>query len=82
MLKYLNDQARLVPIWLSPGATRSIVKDNISFESDRNLLGVSAEQQQRLLKAVLDQQWPGIPEYSEVVFEHSAMTWLQTWCYY
>lgn len=26
-------------------------------------------EQQRLLKAVLDQQWPGIPEYSEVNFE-------------
>ncbi|CAL8470879.1 g10421 [Coccomyxa elongata] len=51
------------------GATRSIVKDSISFESDRNLLGVSVEQQQRLLKAVLDQQWPGIPEYSEEFFK-------------
>ncbi|BDA45526.1 hypothetical protein COCOBI_07-3130 [Coccomyxa sp. Obi] len=50
------------------GTTRSIVKDSISFESDRNLLGVSVEQQQRLLKAVLDQQWPGIPEYSEEFF--------------
>ncbi|EIE20277.1 hypothetical protein COCSUDRAFT_67562 [Coccomyxa subellipsoidea C-169] len=49
--------------------TRSIVKDNISFESDRHLLGAAPEQQQRLLKAVLDQQWPGIEEYGEEFFK-------------
>ena len=57
----------------STGVTRSIVKDNISFENDRHLLGVSPEQQQRLLKAILDQQWPGIQEYGEVLWLHHTI---------
>ena len=53
------------------GFTREIFKDGVAFESDRGLLGSTPDSQQRVLKAVLDQQWAGIEEYSEVVPLHA-----------
>jgi hypothetical protein len=49
------------------GVTRDIIKEDSAFESDRGLLGNSQEDQKRFLKAVLDQQWAGIDEYTEVL---------------
>jgi hypothetical protein len=50
----------------STALTRKEYTVNAIYQDQHILLGNSQDKKETLLKAVLDQQWQGIPEYSTV----------------
>ena len=52
--------------------TRSIFTEDPAYQSLRDVLGTGPDERRRLLKAVLDQQWQEIEEYSEVIPQESG----------
>ena len=53
--------------------TRSIFTEDPAYQSLRDVLGTGPDARRRLLKAVLDQQWQEIEEYSEVIDHDSGV---------
>ncbi|CAK0782643.1 hypothetical protein CVIRNUC_005842 [Coccomyxa viridis] len=51
------------------GLSRKEYTENAAFKDQHSLLGSDSEARARCLRAVLDQQWQGIPEYSQEFYK-------------